>query len=381
MTAGRAPAIDPSPIARADHYARHGYPHETWERLRRESPVLYVDLPFRGGYVVSRYDDVGTKVRSNGDRQAQAELAELLCKNSFAERAFFCNSGAEANEASVKLARIYQKQKKGEGCYEILTMEKSFHGRTLATLAATGSAKYLEGFGPPMDGFDQVPHGDLEAVKKAIGPQTAGIPGEIGFRQPHRQLHFPMDQRSDGLGSPGKVDGAVRLPAQTTVARAAAGNLRRLRPGTQQRQVDLALHVEDVVAVLEATSDEARSIEESFNQALVTAIGDGNTIADLTAQNTARMAEDMAAIAAETDNPPEVARQINGITRDGESCETFADCVALLEEGTDIDYNGPSGPQDFSQPGEPTAASFAIQSYGENNRIDDAATEYRQAQL
>jgi ABC-type branched-subunit amino acid transport system substrate-binding protein len=89
----------------------------------------------------------------------------------------------------------------------------------------------------------------------------------------------------------------------------------------------------------------------------------------------------LAAIAADTDDPAEVARQINGITRDGESCENFADCVALLDEGTDIDYNGPSGPQDFSQPGEPTAASFAVQSYGEDNRIDDSATEYKQAQL
>jgi ABC-type branched-subunit amino acid transport system substrate-binding protein len=89
----------------------------------------------------------------------------------------------------------------------------------------------------------------------------------------------------------------------------------------------------------------------------------------------------LAAIAAETDDPAEVARQINGITRDGEACETFADCRALIEDGTDIDYNGPSGPQDFSQPGEPTAASFAVQSYGEDNRIDDAATEYRQAQF
>lgn len=89
----------------------------------------------------------------------------------------------------------------------------------------------------------------------------------------------------------------------------------------------------------------------------------------------------LAAIAAESDSPPEIARQINGVTRDGEACETFADCSAMLADGTDIDYNGPSGPQDFSQPGEPTAASFAIQSYGEENTIDDSLTEYRQAQL
>jgi branched-chain amino acid transport system substrate-binding protein len=89
----------------------------------------------------------------------------------------------------------------------------------------------------------------------------------------------------------------------------------------------------------------------------------------------------LAAIAADTDDPAAVAAQINGITRDGEACETFADCAALLADGTDIDYNGPSGPQEFSQPGEPTAASFAIMSYGDNNQIDESLTEFRQASL
>jgi branched-chain amino acid transport system substrate-binding protein len=89
----------------------------------------------------------------------------------------------------------------------------------------------------------------------------------------------------------------------------------------------------------------------------------------------------LAAIQADTDDPAAVAREINGITRDGEECTTFADCRALIEEGTDIDYNGPSGPQDFSQPGEPTAASFAVLAYGEDNQIDESLTEYRQAQI
>ncbi len=89
----------------------------------------------------------------------------------------------------------------------------------------------------------------------------------------------------------------------------------------------------------------------------------------------------LAAIAADTDDPAAIAAQINGITREGEACETFADCVALLEAGDDIDYNGPSGPQEFSQPGEPTAASFAIMTYAEDNTIDDEATEFRQASL
>ncbi len=89
----------------------------------------------------------------------------------------------------------------------------------------------------------------------------------------------------------------------------------------------------------------------------------------------------LAAIAADTDDPAAIAAQINGVTREGEACETFADCVALLEAGDDIDYNGPSGPQEFSQPGEPTAASFAIMTYAEDNTIDDEATEFRQASL
>jgi branched-chain amino acid transport system substrate-binding protein len=89
----------------------------------------------------------------------------------------------------------------------------------------------------------------------------------------------------------------------------------------------------------------------------------------------------LATIIADTDDPAAVAREMNGVTRDGEACETFEDCLALIEDGQDIDYNGPSGPQDFSQPGEPTAASFAILSYGDDNQIDDELTEFRQASL
>jgi acetylornithine/N-succinyldiaminopimelate aminotransferase len=114
-------------------------------------------------------------------------LAARLCEQSFADFVFFCNSGAEAMEGVIKLVRHYHFSKGHPERYRIITFEGAFHGRTLATLAATGSAKYLEGFGPPMDGFDQVPHGDLEAVKKAIGPHTAGIliepvQGEGGVR-------------------------------------------------------------------------------------------------------------------------------------------------------------------------------------------------------
>jgi branched-chain amino acid transport system substrate-binding protein len=90
----------------------------------------------------------------------------------------------------------------------------------------------------------------------------------------------------------------------------------------------------------------------------------------------------LAATLAESDNPAVIATFINGVTRDGEVCETYADCLALIEAGTtDIDYDGPSGPQTFSQPGEPTEASFAILAYGDDNQIDDSQTEYRFAQF
>jgi acetylornithine/N-succinyldiaminopimelate aminotransferase len=118
-------------------------------------------------------------------------LAGRLCEQSFADLAFFANSGAEALECAIKITRRHHATKGHPERYRIITFEGAFHGRTLATLAATGSAKYLEGFGPPLDGFDQVPLSDLEAVKKAIGHQTAGIlieplQGEGGVRSaPH----------------------------------------------------------------------------------------------------------------------------------------------------------------------------------------------------
>lgn len=89
----------------------------------------------------------------------------------------------------------------------------------------------------------------------------------------------------------------------------------------------------------------------------------------------------LATVQAGTDDPAAIAAEINGVTRDGTECTSFEECLPLVEGGEDIDYNGPSGPQDFSQPGEPTAASFAVLSYGDDNQIDEAATEYRTAQM
>jgi len=102
-------------------------------------------------------------------------VAQRLCAASFADVVFFCNSGAEAVEGAIKTARKYQAVSEQPERYRIITFEGAFHGRTLATLAAGGQKKYLEGFGPTVEGFDQVPFADLTAVKKTIGVQTAAI--------------------------------------------------------------------------------------------------------------------------------------------------------------------------------------------------------------
>ncbi len=114
-------------------------------------------------------------------------LADRLCQASFADTVFFQNSGAEALECAIKMARKYQSASGKPERYRIITFEGAFHGRTLTTIAATGNKKYLEGFGPAVEGFDQVAFGDLAAVKKAIGPETAAIliepiQGEGGVR-------------------------------------------------------------------------------------------------------------------------------------------------------------------------------------------------------
>ena len=102
-------------------------------------------------------------------------LAARLCELSFADYVFFQNSGTEATECAIKMARKYQAVSGKPERNRIVTFEGAFHGRSLAALAATGNKKYLDGFGPAMPGFDQVPYGDLNAVKKAIGPETAAI--------------------------------------------------------------------------------------------------------------------------------------------------------------------------------------------------------------
>ena len=155
--------------------------------------------------------------------EPQIELASRLTAAAGLERAFFCNSGGEANEALLKLARKVQKDRGNPDRYEVISFDNSFHGRTLATVTATGQPKYHKGFEPLPAGFTHVPYGDLEAVRKAVGPHTAAIlvepiQGEGGVRQAppgflkalralcdEKGLLLLVDEIQTGMGRTGKV--------------------------------------------------------------------------------------------------------------------------------------------------------------------------------
>ncbi|MDX5366868.1 MAG: aspartate aminotransferase family protein [Alphaproteobacteria bacterium] len=153
----------------------------------------------------------------------QERLARRLVEATFADTVFFTNSGAEALECAIKMARKYHAAGGAPERYELITMEGAFHGRTLATIAAGGQKKYLEGFGPAMPGFPQVPFCDLKALEAAIGPATAGIliepiQGEGGIRViPNEDLRriralcdekgilLVLDEVQTGVGRTGKL--------------------------------------------------------------------------------------------------------------------------------------------------------------------------------
>ncbi len=155
--------------------------------------------------------------------EGQEILANRLAELTFAERVFFCNSGAEACEGAIKVARRYQFVSGHPERWRIITFRGAFHGRTLATLAAGGNDKYLEGFGPAASGFDHVAFGDHEALEKVIGPETAAIliepiQGEGGIRSVPSQcmqglrdlcdkhgLLLILDEVQTGLGRTGKL--------------------------------------------------------------------------------------------------------------------------------------------------------------------------------
>jgi len=150
-------------------------------------------------------------------------LARRLCQATFADRVFFTNSGAEALELTIKMARKWNAANGHPARFHMITFEGAFHGRTLATIAAGGNRKYLDGFGERTPGFDQVPFGDLAAVEKAIGPETGAIlvepiQGEGGIRVgerdfvrglralcDHHKLMLCFDEVQSGMGRTGKL--------------------------------------------------------------------------------------------------------------------------------------------------------------------------------
>jgi acetylornithine/N-succinyldiaminopimelate aminotransferase len=179
---------------------------------------------------------------SNLYRIPEAErLAARLCDATFADLVFFCNSGAEAMEGAIKVARKYHAASGRPERYRIVTFEGAFHGRTLATLAAGGQKKYLDSFGPPVEGFDQVAFGDLEAVKRALTPETAAIliepiQGEGGVRVPPQgflrelrelcdanELLLVFDEVQTGMGRTGALFAHERVGVAPDVMGVAKG--------------------------------------------------------------------------------------------------------------------------------------------------------------
>jgi acetylornithine aminotransferase len=173
-----------------------------------------------------------------------ARLAALVCEHSFAERVFLCNSGAEANEAALKLARRWGADHGGR--YEILAARGSFHGRTFATLTATGQEKYHEGFQPLLPGIRLVPYGDAGALADAVRPETVAVllepvQGEGGVVIPppdylpavralcdRRDLLLILDEVQTGMGRTGRLfahEHAGIAPDVMTLAKALGGGL------------------------------------------------------------------------------------------------------------------------------------------------------------
>jgi acetylornithine aminotransferase len=177
----------------------------------------------------------------------QGELAKWLVEHSCADRAFFCNSGAEANEAAIKLARKYAHTVRNITNPIIITANASFHGRTLATITATGQPKYQQNFSPLVPGFHYVPYNDAEALKNTIAqldqsePQVAAImleglqgeggvrPGDLAYFQTVRQLCdekgilLIMDEVQVGMGRSGKLWGYENLGIEPDIFTSAKG--------------------------------------------------------------------------------------------------------------------------------------------------------------
>lgn len=237
-----ATASSAAPAVRSTSHMLPTYARADFSFDRGEGAWLFADdgrkfLDFAGGiavnvlghshpHLVKALVDQAQKLwhTSNLYRISGGErLADRLCELTFADKVFFTNSGAEALECAIKMARKYHSVSGQPNRYRIITFEGAFHGRTLATIAAGGQQKYLEGFGPAMPGFDQVPFGDHKALEAAIGPDTGAIliepvQGEGGLRSVPPQclrglrelcdkhgLLLILDEVQCGVGRTGKL--------------------------------------------------------------------------------------------------------------------------------------------------------------------------------
>ena len=231
--------------------------------VRGEGSYLFAEdgkryLDFGAGIAVNAFGHVNARLVAALTKQAgalwhtsnlyrvpgQESLSKKLVANTFADTVFFTNSGTEAIELAIKMARRYHFANGHPERFHIVSFEGAFHGRTYAAINAGGNEKYLEGFGPKMPGFDQVPLGDLDAVKKIIGPQTAALlieplQGESGVRTvtpdflralrklcDDNGILLIFDEIQTGLGRTGKFfayDWLGITPDIMTVAKALGG--------------------------------------------------------------------------------------------------------------------------------------------------------------
>ena len=250
-------------IAKGDKYIMKTYGRYPLVPVRGEGCIVWdADgkryLDFLAGVAVNNLGHCHPKVVEALRKQAeelihcsnyyhipqQIELAEILCSNSFADKAFFCNSGAEANEAAIKLARKYSRDTYGLDRFEIITAISSFHGRTMATISATGQEKVQKFFDPLLHGFRHVPFNDAAALRDAMTPNTCAvllepIQGEGGvvvpsaeyFRQVREicdanNVLLIFDEVQVGIGRTGKLFAHEHFgitPDIMTLAKALAG--------------------------------------------------------------------------------------------------------------------------------------------------------------